>query len=250
MPDTISTEYGGVLAATPDSVILRGRQYAGREPVDCVVHVSRERYFGVVSAWLDAKMVYFTANNDYYSVGTIEFDQLTRRPGRVPLPTDDGEQNVSAYNAAEFTVGTLTSGKGKGPVFKKDVVEAYEQGKHRRYGLLFSVNGGALAIGKLAFTAPTAERIVFGGLKVWMLGVVLGIFSALMTFDIWMFGKRMRKLDKGLFGLPGKIVLLSVGGMLTGIGFMVARDFFDCLWMTLSRWWSWGTPVVYKLPPV
>jgi hypothetical protein len=205
-------------------VILRGRQDVG-EPVDCVMHVSRERYFEVVSAWLAAKMVYYAANNDYYGVGTIEFGQPTRRPGRVPLPTDDGEQNVSAYNAAEFTVGALTSSKGKGPVFKKDVVEAYEQGKHRRYGLLFSVNGGALAIGKLAFTAPTAERIVFGGLEVWMLGVVLGFFSALMTFDIWMFGKRMQKLDKGLFGLPGKIVLLSVGGMLTGVGLWSPETF-------------------------
>ncbi|MGD0108125.1 MAG: hypothetical protein ABSC06_29440 [Rhodopila sp.] len=99
MLDTISTEFGDVLAATPDSVILRGRQYTDGpdEPVDCVVHVSRDLYFASVSAWLDAKAAYYQQHNDYCEVGTtIEFEQLTRRAGRVHLLTDDGVQNVLA----------------------------------------------------------------------------------------------------------------------------------------------------------
>src|SRR5271170_2242671 len=59
MPDTISTEFGDVLAATPSEVILRGRQYAGPEPIDCVVHVARDLYFSAVTAWLDQKAIYF-----------------------------------------------------------------------------------------------------------------------------------------------------------------------------------------------
>ena len=47
MPDTISTEFSGVLAATRSEVILRGRQYAATvdEPIDCGVHVTRDLYF-------------------------------------------------------------------------------------------------------------------------------------------------------------------------------------------------------------
>jgi hypothetical protein len=134
------------------------------------------------------------------------------------------------------------------PAFKKDVVEAYENGKHRRYSLLFAVNGGALAIGKLAFIGSPADRIVFGGLKVWMLGGALAIFSALMTYDIWMFGKRMKEFDNSLFGPAGKTVLVLVGAMLTSIGVVVAlpADF----WLTLFRCWCWGELVACKLPPV
>jgi hypothetical protein len=37
---------------------------------------------------------------------------------------------------------------------RKDILELYEQGKHRRCALLFSVNGGAFAIGKLLVGEP------------------------------------------------------------------------------------------------
>jgi hypothetical protein len=55
MPDTISTDGPDVLAATPDTVILRGRHHAEPEPIDCVVHVTRDLYFSAVTAWLDPK---------------------------------------------------------------------------------------------------------------------------------------------------------------------------------------------------
>jgi hypothetical protein len=106
--------------------------------------------------------------------------------------------------------------------FQKDVCQAYEDGKHRRYGLLFSVNGGALAIGKLIVGEAGTDRIVLGGLKVWMLGLAMAAFSGLMTYDIWQFGLRMRKFDETLFCRPGKRVLLMIGGMLTFLGLLVA----------------------------
>ena len=59
MIDMISTDFRDVLAATSDSVILRGRHYTADEPVDCVVHVSRELYFAAVSEWLDQKSRYY-----------------------------------------------------------------------------------------------------------------------------------------------------------------------------------------------
>ena len=59
MPDTISTDGPDVLAATPDTVILRGRHHAEPEPIDCVVHVTRDLYFSAVTAWLDQKAIYF-----------------------------------------------------------------------------------------------------------------------------------------------------------------------------------------------
>ena len=92
MPDTISTEFSGVLAATPLEVILRGRQYAATvdEPIDCVVHVTRELYISAVTAWLDQKAIYFAAYKTFCGVGTIDFERLTARPGHVRLRTPAG----------------------------------------------------------------------------------------------------------------------------------------------------------------
>ena len=80
---------------------------------------------------------------------------------------------------------------------KKDVFELYEQGKHRRYSLLFSVNGGAFAIGNL-FVGDHGQDKVLGDLKLWMLAVAMMLFSGVMCFDIWMFGEKMKKLSKVL----------------------------------------------------
>jgi hypothetical protein len=105
MPDTISTEFAGVvLAATPDTVILRGRQYAAPEPIDCVVHVTRDLYFSAVAAWLDQKTIYFATYQAFCGVGTIDFERLTPRPGHVRLRTAEGVKSVLAYDAVAFTV--------------------------------------------------------------------------------------------------------------------------------------------------
>jgi hypothetical protein len=106
--------------------------------------------------------------------------------------------------------------------FVENVTKAYEDGKHRRYSLLFSVNGGALVIGKMIVSGTDAEKIVLGGLKVWMLGLAMAAFSAVMTYDIWQFGIRMREFDNSLFGTPGRRVLILIGAMLVILGLIVS----------------------------
>ena len=104
----------------------------------------------------------------------------------------------------------------------KEVIEIYESGKHRRYSLLFSVNGGALAIGKLIVSGSKEEQLALGSLRVWMVGVAIAIFSSVMTYDIWQFGMRMRRNDPTLFGPAGQRVLIIIGVMLTAVGLIVA----------------------------
>jgi hypothetical protein len=52
------------------------------------------------------------------------------------------------------------------PDNQSDVNKAYEDGKHRRYGLLFAVNGGAFAIARLL--PCTGTTLVVGELRLAM----------------------------------------------------------------------------------
>jgi hypothetical protein len=116
-----------------------------------------------------------------------------------------------------------------------DIFGAYEEGKHRRYNLLFAVNGGAFAVAQLFFeTGDSTDlhrevlvRTVLGNLTVsntsflgdlqlWQLSLGMALFTIVMILDIFMFGERMRKeseREKGpeLFGRQGKLVLISIG---------------------------------------
>ena len=118
-----------------------------------------------------------------------------------------------------------------------DELKMYEDGKHRRYTLLFAVNGGAFAIAKL-FADPKLlcegkVPPILGGLSLDWLSVGMIIFTALMTFDIYMFGHRMRKsilggqdatsIWQGPFSLPGKIVLVCIGALICVGWFLVTR---------------------------
>lgn len=93
---------------------------------------------------------------------------------------------------------------------KKDVFELYEQGKHRRYGLLFSVNGGAFAIGRLLVGDPENGEIVLGGLTIQLLAGAMIFFSLVMCVDIYQFGVKMKGLDKRL-GHPNNQLFGRVG---------------------------------------
>ncbi len=102
------------------------------------------------------------------------------------------------------------------------IFKFYEDGKHRRYTLLFAVNGGVLAIAKGAADADKE----LAGLTLGTLASGMIVFTLLMGFDIWVFGSRMRKAGKddetdqshhpdaaptrGIFSLPGKTVLLLI----------------------------------------
>jgi hypothetical protein len=112
--------------------------------------------------------------------------------------------------------------------FNADKFKAYEDGKHRRYNLLFAVNGGAFAVAKL-FTDPKLLcdgnlPPILGGLSLGRLSFGMILFTALMTLDIYMFGHKMRKLMlegkrnvsmwQETFSLPGKAVLIAIGSLI------------------------------------
>jgi hypothetical protein len=102
----------------------------------------------------------------------------------------------------------------------KDILDLYEGGKNRRYGLLFSVNGGAFVIGTILLGTSTKPAVPLGWLTPLSLAFSLIFFNAVMWFDIWQFGNKMRRFDKGeslqIFGSPGKWVLSLLCVMLMG----------------------------------
>jgi hypothetical protein len=97
--------------------------------------------------------------------------------------------------------------------FDSETFKAYEDGKHRRYSLLFSVNGGAFAIAKFLIGEGGKTGVVLGGLSLPELSAGMALFTAVMVTDIFMFGWKMRKLSprSGTFSLVGKAVLLLLG---------------------------------------
>lgn len=94
----------------------------------------------------------------------------------------------------------------------KEALELYENGKHRRYGLLFAVNGGAFAIAKLLVSESDKPGIVLGNLTLQELAIGMAIFTVFMVCDIYVFGDNMRKtyLPKS-FQWQGKAVLIVLG---------------------------------------
>ncbi|HUR52985.1 MAG TPA: hypothetical protein VMZ71_02555, partial [Gemmataceae bacterium] len=130
--------------------------------------------------------------------------------------------------------------------FDDKLFKAYEDGKHRRYSLLFAVNGGAFTVAKLPDEKGTAG---IGKMTMGQLALGMIVFTGVMTFDILAFGLKMRKLEpdqrkrsigEGLFALPGQIVLVVVG-LLISIG-----------WLSVyhpppPEWWEWAVPVVVCL---
>ena len=96
----------------------------------------------------------------------------------------------------------------------------YEDGKHRRYNLLFGVNGGAFAVAKL-FTDADAVTLL-GNLTLSHLAIGMILFTAVMTADIFMFGQKMReRYLPGVFGAQGKAVLLLIGFLICAGWFFV-----------------------------
>src|SRR4051794_14013698 len=80
---------------------------------------------------------------------------------------------------------------------------AYESGKHRRYELLFAVNGGAFALAKLfpdyAQFEPSKQEAAMaflGRLSLDDLALGMIAFTLIMVFDIAAFGVGMRNLAR------------------------------------------------------
>jgi hypothetical protein len=99
--------------------------------------------------------------------------------------------------------------------------KTHEDGKHRRYELLFAVNGGAFAISKFAIGEEKAKMFL-NSLTLREVAVGMIIFTVLMWRDIFVLGSRLRvdagdnmKWDrrnptKGTFSPWGRIVLGAI----------------------------------------
>jgi hypothetical protein len=99
--------------------------------------------------------------------------------------------------------------------------KSYEDGKHRRYNLLFAVNGGAFAIAKL-FAAQNAAAVL-GNLSLGQLSIGMILFTIVMVADIYAFGWKMKEVYKlDVFGRPGKTVLVLLGMLICAGWFLVA----------------------------
>lgn len=99
--------------------------------------------------------------------------------------------------------------------------KAYEDGKHRRYNLLFAVNGGAFGIAKLF--ADDKAAAVLGNLTLRQLCFGMILFTIVMITDIFMFGEKMRTTFlPDAFGWQGKTVLILIGFLICAGWFLVA----------------------------
>jgi hypothetical protein len=100
--------------------------------------------------------------------------------------------------------------------------KTYEDGKHRRYQLLFAVNGGAFSVAKLF--ADKNAAVVLGSLTLSQLSIGMFLFTGLMTADIFMFGDKMRRVYlPDAFGWQGKTVLILIGSIICAGWILVAR---------------------------
>ena len=110
------------------------------------------------------------------------------------------------------------------PYFKE-----YEDGKHRRYTLLFSVNGGAFALAKVL--VEHNSKAVLGSLSLAQLAVGMVLFTLVMVVDIFLFGRNMRSTlpcdpkdpsstTTELFAVPGQVVLVLLGVLLAAGWFL------------------------------
>ena len=98
-------------------------------------------------------------------------------------------------------------------------MELYENGKHRRYNLLFAVNGGTFAVARLFLDEPGRAQAVLGGLSLLHLSLGMAAFTVVMVADIFMFGTNMaaainRDGGPAVFGKQGRIVLVLLGALI------------------------------------
>lgn len=117
----------------------------------------------------------------------------------------------------------MTTDKEHNPEERKvpESFKSYEDGKHRRYSLLFTVNGGAFAVAKL-FTDPKTANVL-GSLTLRQLSIGMILFTIVLVLDIYMFGEKMRThYLPDAFSWQGKIVLLLLGILICTGWFLVA----------------------------
>ena len=103
-----------------------------------------------------------------------------------------------------------------------DSFKTYEDGKHRRYQLLFTVNGGAFAVAKLL--ADRDPSHILGNLTLRQVSIGMSLFTLVMSTDIFMFGEKMRKTYlRDAFSWQGRTVLILIGAIMCAGWILVAR---------------------------
>lgn len=111
----------------------------------------------------------------------------------------------------------------------KDAFTAYENGKARRYGLLFAVNGGTFALAKLLSDTKSAQ--ILQSVALFLLAAGMICFTVLMCRDIKAFGEKMRdNYLPSVFGPKGEQLLkyiqyLLIIGWIMVVGFAVLNLF-------------------------
>jgi hypothetical protein len=113
------------------------------------------------------------------------------------------------------------------------VFTAYENGKARRYGHLFAVNGGAFAlVGFLSprYSGDSLLALLFGAWAFIVVPALLGLFTWYMCRDIDSFGRGMRviagypensRLKEGIYRQDGRDLLSRVQKIFT-VGWLIA----------------------------
>ena len=121
------------------------------------------------------------------------------------------------------------------PTDQLDVAKLYEDGKHRRYSLLFAVNGGAFAVAKLLAAPDDISQPLVGSLRLAHLALGMVLFTTLMVVDIDAFGCRMNKKNAALYHNIGAFVLLAIGSLLVAGWMMVGFGPLGALLAVISH---------------
>jgi hypothetical protein len=97
-----------------------------------------------------------------------------------------------------------------------EALNAYVDGKMKRYTLLFAVNGGAFAVGQFLLNDDGTQLKAILPLRYLAEGAI--VYTAIMTVDIWLFGQMMRERFVGdaAFTAAGKALLILIGILLMG----------------------------------
>ena len=112
--------------------------------------------------------------------------------------------------------------------FASDKYRVYQDGKARRYALLFSVNGGALAI--IEFATEVSSGNLFSAMPY---GLIL--FTATMFIDIWAFGRALHAEVEQAFRLIGRFVLTTICGLIIAAWSLMALQQWSLLDQTPAQ---------------
>jgi hypothetical protein len=102
-----------------------------------------------------------------------------------------------------------------------------EDGLHRRYKLLFALTGGALVLAAFIFQEEHLSPKRLGELTLRDLSGAMATLTAVIVTEMYAFGIRMRRRDKGLFGGFNRFALTSFGGVIIAGWIHIGWDTYE-----------------------